>query len=405
MADARKNNFQSIFAALPWGRVKLALSQLRNPRFANLIQQIMFNEKARSLCNRGLVVCIAILLLMMQAFASFAAEPRVKPFPGGTLATGRVSGLFVRLQESIFLATERASRLQRERSERWVSVQFDAVDENAPSSVLAMLNSTDSVNVGDVVEVRFANSSNSTYVTLKEFNRVTRVIGRSGERMAWDTQGDVAALPVLKGSSRGELGFSRSLSHAIFEKYGARFGAEALSRLRNWQDFLGSLKRPSSQADELAILDRVNSFFNRVPFSSDTKQWGIGDYWATPAEMVASNGADCEDYAIAKYFALKELGIPIDRLMISYVRIPGGAEAHMVLAYFSRGGAVPLILDNLQEPIVPAAEREDLIPIYSFNDELLQMGLGDQPSKKIGDADRIDKWRDLLIKLRREQFQ
>jgi predicted transglutaminase-like cysteine proteinase len=379
---------------------------MRNPWFANFIQQVMVNETAQSLCNRGLAAGIAILLLlMMQAFPSFAAEPRVKPFPGGTLVTGRVSGLYVRLQESIFLATERASRLQRERSERWASVQFNSVDENGPATVLAMLNSAESVNVGDVVEVRFANSSNSTYVTMKEFNRVTRVIGRSGERMALDTQGDIVAFPVLKGSSRIELGFSRSLSHAIFEKYGAKFGAEALSRLRNWQGFLESLKRPSSQTDELAILDKVNSFFNLVPFSNDLKQWGIGDYWATPAEMVASNGADCEDYAIAKYFALKELGIPIDRLMISYVKIPSRAEAHMVLAYFPRGGAVPLILDNLQERIVPAAERADLIPIYSFNDDFLQMGLGDQPSKKIGDADRIENWRDLLIKLRREQFQ
>jgi hypothetical protein len=91
--------------------------------------------------------------------------------------------------------------------------------------------------------------------------------------------------------------------------------------------------------------------------------------------------------------------------MISYVKIPSRAEAHMVLAYFPRGGAVPLILDNLQERMVPAAERADLIPIYSFNDDFLQMGLGDQPSKKIGDADRIENWRDLLIKLRREQFQ
>jgi predicted transglutaminase-like cysteine proteinase len=31
---------------------------------------------------------------------------------------------------------------------------------------------------------------------------------------------------------------------------------------------------------------------------------GVEDCWATPAEMLSINGADCEDFAIDKYFTL-----------------------------------------------------------------------------------------------------
>lgn len=33
------------------------------------------------------------------------------------------------------------------------------------------------------------------------------------------------------------------------------------------------------------------------------------DYWATPYEFLARDKGDCEDYVIAKYFALLHLGI------------------------------------------------------------------------------------------------
>jgi predicted transglutaminase-like cysteine proteinase len=85
--------------------------------------------------------------------------------------------------------------------------------------------------------------------------------------------------------------------------------------------------------------------------------------------MSASNGGDCEDYVIAKYFLLKELGIPVERLRITYVKAISINQAHMVLAYYPSPGADPLILDNLEDGVRPASERDDLVPVYSFNDE------------------------------------
>jgi len=69
-----------------------------------------------------------------------------------------------------------------------------------------------------------------------------------------------------------------------------------------WQQMLGSARGLT----EMRQLEVVNDFFNRqIPFVEDIVHWRQHDYWATPMETLTSNGGDCEDLAIAKYFTLK----------------------------------------------------------------------------------------------------
>jgi predicted transglutaminase-like cysteine proteinase len=91
-----------------------------------------------------------------------------------------------------------------------------------------------------------------------------------------------------------------------------------------------------SASDISRDLEDFNWYWNRVRYYTDARHWGTPDYWATPVESLASEGADCEDYAIGKYFSLKALGIPVQNLRITYVRALRWNEAHMVLAYFRR---------------------------------------------------------------------
>src|SRR6185369_9110964 len=104
----------------------------------------------------------------------------------------------------------------------------------------------------------------------------------------------------------------------LVERYASLFGAPARSRLKNWQDFMQSANAGAQAAGPAAdaprALERVNEFINRLPAIPDIDHWKVIDYWATAAESFASNGGDCEDFVIAKYFALKELGVPIARL-------------------------------------------------------------------------------------------
>jgi predicted transglutaminase-like cysteine proteinase len=208
---------------------------------------------------------------------------------------------------------------------------------------------------------------------------------------------------VALAASQG-LGFSRSVTQGLVERYAARFGPDSRTRIGGWQEFVRSVQAPRRQSpgDDAKLLAEVNAFFNHIPFVSDLAHWGVEDYWATPAESVASNGGDCEDFSIAKYFALKELGVPIERLRITYVKAMRLNQAHMVLAYYAAPDAVPLVLDNLEDEVRPASERPDLIPVYSFNDEDLLLAREGQPGAKAGSSLQIRLWRGLLDKLQQE---
>lgn len=200
-----------------------------------------------------------------------------------------------------------------------------------------------------------------------------------------------------------ELGFSRSVTSGLVERYAAKFGPAGRTRISGWQQFVRSI--PAERrlpGNERELLGSVNTFFNRLPFLTDLAHWGLEDYWASPAEAVASNGADCEDFSIAKYFALKELGVPIQRLRITYVKAVSLNQAHMVLAYYPEPNAEPLILDNLENEVRPASERADLIPVYSFNDEDLLIARQGQRSASAGSSSQIRLWRALLDKLEQE---
>ncbi len=181
----------------------------------------------------------------------------------------------------------------------------------------------------------------------------------------------------------------------ILKQVRERFGDDASERILAWQ----RLVRENQALSKDEKLIRVNRFFNQVRFISDQEHWNREDYWATPLEMLATNGADCEDYSIAKYFTLRELGIADEQLKITYVKALQLNQAHMVLAYYPEPGAEPLILDNLINDILPASERPDLAPVYSFNGEGLWLSkLSSQEGKRIGEASKLKSWQDNITR-------
>ncbi len=188
------------------------------------------------------------------------------------------------------------------------------------------------------------------------------------------------------------------LSDAAVAMYRGRYGEQATQRLNAWQD----LVRAHSTAAERAKLERVNDFFNAIPWLSDEEHWGRRDYWATPLEMLGTNGGDCEDYSIAKYITLVKMGVDASRLRITYVRAPRLNQPHMVLAYYPRPDAEPLILDNLDGVIRGASLRRDLIPVYSFNARGLWATRGNGESRHMGAPGRLDGWRDVARRMQRE---
>src|SRR5262252_3970879 len=109
-----------------------------------------------------------------------------------------------------------------------------------------------------------------------------------------------------------ERGFTTSLAERSIEAYSRQFGPGTRERLDAWKRFAAEHK--GAGMSEPDLLRDVNRALNRIRFVDDASHWGEEDYWATPAESVGSNGGDCEDFSIAKYFMLKELGVPISKL-------------------------------------------------------------------------------------------
>ena len=178
------------------------------------------------------------------------------------------------------------------------------------------------------------------------------------------------------------------------------YGSSAGNRLKDWRALI--LKNTNKTINEKLVL--VNRFFNKLEFLSDQEHWNKKDYWATPIEFLATQGGDCEDFAIAKYFTLRELGVPVERMRITYVKALTLNQAHMVLAYYEQPDAEPLLLDNIDEEVKPASQRKDLIPVYSFNGDNLWLskelsGRG----RLVGKSQRIGLWRKLLSRFQKER--
>jgi predicted transglutaminase-like cysteine proteinase len=193
------------------------------------------------------------------------------------------------------------------------------------------------------------------------------------------------------------LGLSAKLLDWVEQEY----GADGRARVEQLQ----TLVERQRQAPAEDQLERVNRFFNAVPYDSDWALWGAEDYWATPVEMLGTQGADCEDYAIAKYFTLLELGMPAHKLRITYVKSLALNQAHMVLAYYATPDGEPVILDNLTDEIQAAGKRADLLPVYSFNGENLWLAVTRSQGTRVGGANRIKLWNNLRDKMAEQRGQ
>lgn len=149
-------------------------------------------------------------------------------------------------------------------------------------------------------------------------------------------------------------------------------GAELAARYRDcgngddcpldgWRDFLEGIQGQ----DRKTQLKRVNDFVNRFAYRSDESNWDRPDYWAPPAEFFNAGG-DCEDFAIAKFFSLKLLGIPTEDMRIVVLRDDKRQTNHAVLTVEYEGET--LMLDSVEPSVMPWREASHYRPYFSVND-------------------------------------
>src|SRR3546814_732145 len=102
--------------------------------------------------------------------------------------------------------------------------------------------------------------------------------------------------------------------------------------LRSWRE----VARATRGKPEIEVLKTVNGYFNRWPYKIDRELYGVSEFWATPQEFMKRSG-DCEDYAIAKFFVLRDLGYANDKLRIVILMDRIRRIGHAVLAVYALG--------------------------------------------------------------------
>jgi predicted transglutaminase-like cysteine proteinase len=144
----------------------------------------------------------------------------------------------------------------------------------------------------------------------------------------------------------------------------------ALQRARRSFEALAHMA--SSLLDLDARAEFVNVAVNqRVDYAPDPASAPGGDIWSTPYETLARGTGDCEDFAITKFFLLLASGVPVRGLRLLYARhrwpdLMAQPVPHLVAV--ARWPLVdPWVLDCINPLLVALSRRDDLEPVFSFD--------------------------------------
>lgn len=160
--------------------------------------------------------------------------------------------------------------------------------------------------------------------------------------------------PQLFGTSE-----TRSADISPFTKFTA-----VMARLNSKSAPFPAALAGETGASELDKVEAVNAYYNKVRYVEDKNNFGQSDYWQTPAEFT-SRGGDCEDYAIAKYTALKALGFDESQMRLAIVQDTWKGIPHAILIVYTSEGAK--FLDNQYKTVKNVDGFTRYRPIYSIN--------------------------------------
>jgi len=138
-------------------------------------------------------------------------------------------------------------------------------------------------------------------------------------------------------------------------------GSLKQEEVQDWMKFLASLETASGHEK----IEAVNDYMNAVTFTSDVKNYGTRDHWATPMEFLKRGKGDCEDYAMAKYISLRALGFRQDQMRMVIVFDHVMQMPHALLIVENDGES--LVLDNQNPAVLSADDVSRYKPIYSIS--------------------------------------
>ena len=124
----------------------------------------------------------------------------------------------------------------------------------------------------------------------------------------------------------------------------------------------------SRKLPDRAKIDRINRAINAaVSYTSDSDQHGVPDLWTAPLATLSTGRGDCEDYAIAKYVALREAGISAGNLRILLVHDRIAREHHAVAGVRQNGRW--LLLDNRHDVLLERKDAWHFTPLFALDQQ------------------------------------
>lgn len=140
-----------------------------------------------------------------------------------------------------------------------------------------------------------------------------------------------------------------------------KYCANNSSRLCNSKSWLSFTNASQTKMDKFSILKMVNQHINKVSYVEDRSK----DYWSTPTQFMELGG-DCEDYAIAKFMALKQLGFSNNDMRVAVLYDNQKELMHSALIVYLNGQSY--LLDIGTSEVINTKSIHHYNPLYSLNE-------------------------------------
>ncbi|WP_028749174.1 transglutaminase-like cysteine peptidase [Rhizobium mesoamericanum] len=131
-----------------------------------------------------------------------------------------------------------------------------------------------------------------------------------------------------------------------------------------------TIKVAFTKTSQSSIRDKLNAINvtvnHTIRYSRDIDTYKVADYWATPAETLARQQGDCEDFAILKMAALHADNVDLKDMSIVVLFDQKRHFYHAVLSVAVNGNR--FILDNMRDEVLPDTKLPDYVPLYSIAD-------------------------------------
>lgn len=158
-----------------------------------------------------------------------------------------------------------------------------------------------------------------------------------------------------------EVNAKEYVSQNDINKMKNEYGKTAAIRLSNWNKVM----KNAEDKEEIIKVRNINSYFNQFRYRKDKYNWKNIEYWASFSEFIGKGRGDCEDYALAKYYSLRKLGVPAKRLKLISGKFY--KYGHLALGYY-KNPKDPYFLDNNKKYLGKVSRTYQFKPETYFNE-------------------------------------